>query len=56
MTPGRAAIVKILSIYRQMEYSLTGLEVRKLAYLLERAGQPLDLQFIKHSMVHTRTN
>ena len=49
MTPGRAAIVKILSIYRQMEYSLTRLEVQKLAYLLERAGQPLDLQFIKHS-------
>lgn len=48
MTPGRAAIVEILSIYRQMEYSLTRLEVQKLAYLLERAGQPLDLQFIKH--------
>ena len=48
MTAGRAAIVKVLSIYREMDYSLTRLEVQKLAYFLERAGQNLELQFVRH--------
>lgn len=48
MTPARAAIVKIISIYRQMQYGLSRIEVQKLAYLLEEAGQPLDLAFVKH--------
>jgi O-acetyl-ADP-ribose deacetylase (regulator of RNase III) len=48
MTAGRAAIVKVLSIYREMDYSLTRLEVQKLAYFLERAGQHLELQFVRH--------
>lgn len=47
MTPGRAAIVKLLSIYRQMEYSLGRLEIQKLAYFLEQAGQDLKLKFAK---------
>ena len=41
MTPGRAAILKVLSIYRQMRYPLSQLEVQKLAYFLVGAGQPL---------------
>lgn len=49
MTPARAAIVKIISIYREMEYGLTKIEVQKLAYFLEKAGQPLNLEFVKHS-------
>ncbi|HEY5602127.1 MAG TPA: macro domain-containing protein [Gammaproteobacteria bacterium] len=47
MTPGRAAIVKVLSIYRQMEFSLSKLEVQKLAYFLEFAGRDLKLNFTK---------
>jgi O-acetyl-ADP-ribose deacetylase (regulator of RNase III) len=49
MTSARAAIIKIISIYREMEYGLTKIEVQKLAYFLEKAGQPLDLDFVKHS-------
>jgi O-acetyl-ADP-ribose deacetylase (regulator of RNase III) len=49
MTAGRAAIIKIISIYRELEYGLTRIEVQKLAYFLERAGQPLKLKFRKDS-------
>jgi hypothetical protein len=49
MTPARAAIVKIIAIYRQMQYGLSKIEVQKLAYLLEEAGQPLNLAFVKHN-------
>lgn len=49
MTPGRAAILKVLSIYRQMRYPLSQLEVQKLAYFLVGAGQPLGrLNFKKN--------
>jgi len=47
MTPGRAAIVQVLSIYRRMEYGLSKLEIQKLAYFLEEAGQELSLDFVK---------
>jgi O-acetyl-ADP-ribose deacetylase (regulator of RNase III) len=49
MTAARAAIIKIISIYREMEYGLTKIEVQKLAYFLEKAGQPLKLKFVKHN-------
>jgi hypothetical protein len=49
MTSARAAIIKIISIYREMEYGLTRIEVQKLAYFLEMAGQPLNLAFVKDS-------
>lgn len=49
MTPGRAAIVKLLSIYREMMYPLTQIEVQKLAYFLQTAGQNLGtLRFEKN--------
>jgi O-acetyl-ADP-ribose deacetylase (regulator of RNase III) len=49
MTPGRAAIVKLLSIYREMMYPLTQIEVQKLAYFLAAAGQNLGtLRFEKN--------
>ncbi len=47
MTNGRAALLKLLSIYRQMEYSLNRLEVQKLVYFLEQAGEDLKLEFVK---------
>lgn len=50
MTAGRAAIVKVLSIYREMLYPLSQIEVQKLVYFLTRAGQDLGtLQFQKHT-------
>lgn len=49
MTAVRAAIVKIISIYREMEYALGKIEIQKLAYFLEEAGQPLKLDFVKHN-------
>jgi O-acetyl-ADP-ribose deacetylase (regulator of RNase III) len=49
MTPSRAAVVKLLSIYREMMYPLTQVEVQKLAYFLASAGQDLGtLTFEKH--------
>lgn len=49
MTPARAAIITVISIYREMEYGLSGIEIQKLAYFLEKAGQPLNLEFTKHN-------
>jgi O-acetyl-ADP-ribose deacetylase (regulator of RNase III) len=49
MTEVRAAVVKVISIYREMEYELSHVEVQKLAYFLEEAGEPLRLDFIKHN-------
>jgi O-acetyl-ADP-ribose deacetylase (regulator of RNase III) len=49
MTPARAAIVTVISIYREMEYGLSHIEIQKLAYFLEKAGQRLNLEFVKHN-------
>ncbi|MDO9439201.1 macro domain-containing protein [Hydrogenophaga sp.] len=48
MTPGRAAVVKVLDTYRGLNYGLSKIEVQKLAYFLQEAGGPLDLRFVKH--------
>lgn len=48
MTAGRAAILKVLDIYRELSYSLSKIEVQKLAYFLQEAGEPLNLPFVKH--------
>ena len=47
MTPGRAAILKVLETYRSLNYGLSRLEVQKLAYFLQEAGEPLRLNFVK---------
>jgi O-acetyl-ADP-ribose deacetylase (regulator of RNase III) len=49
MTAGRAAMVAILSAYRVLAYPLSRIEVQKLAYFLERAGEPLGLSFVRHT-------
>ncbi len=50
MTSGRAAIIKVLSIYREMLYALSQIEVQKLTYFLVQAGQDLGgLKFVKHT-------
>lgn len=48
MTAGRAAILKILDTYRELNYGLSKIEVQKLAYFLQEAGEPLNLNFVKH--------
>ncbi len=47
LTAVRAAIIKIISIYREMEYGLTRIELQKLAYFLEKSGRELNLDFDK---------
>lgn len=48
MTAGRAALLKALEIYRELGYGLSKIEVQKLAYFLQEAGEPLNLRFEKH--------
>lgn len=47
MTPGRAVILEVLSRYSLPGYRLTLLEIQKLAYFLQEAGQALKLNFTK---------
>jgi O-acetyl-ADP-ribose deacetylase (regulator of RNase III) len=48
MTAGRAAILKVLETYGELSYGLSKIEVQKLAYFLQEAGEPLKLDFAKH--------
>ncbi|MFI7543088.1 macro domain-containing protein [Actinoplanes sp. NPDC049599] len=48
MTLGRATLLMLLKQYRDAdEFRLTALEVQKLAYFLQVAGQPLRLNYVK---------
>jgi len=47
MTPSRAIALKIWSRYLVLGYQLTLLEVHKLLYFLQEAGEPLKLRFAK---------
>jgi O-acetyl-ADP-ribose deacetylase (regulator of RNase III) len=47
MTPSRAIALKIWSRYLVLGYQLTLLEVHKLLYFLQEAGEPLKLRFEK---------
>ncbi len=49
MTPGRASILKLLEVYRELDYGLSKIEIQKLAYFLQCAGIDLKLRFQKHS-------
>lgn len=48
MTLARALFIKLMKLYKEFDYSLTLLEIQKLAYFLQEAGQPLRLKFVKH--------
>ena len=48
MTAGRAAILRVLDTYKELSYGLSRIEVQKLAYFLQEAGEPLNLDFVKH--------
>ena len=47
MTRARALFVRLLELYGIPGYRLTMLEIQKLAYFLQIAGEPLGLQYIK---------
>lgn len=47
MNGNRAALVAIMMDYGEIGYRLTLLEIQKLAYFLQVAGQPLNLKFEK---------
>jgi hypothetical protein len=44
-TPARALLVMLMDRYRMEDYRLSYLEVQKLAYFLQAAGEPLRLRF-----------
>lgn len=45
MTPARALFVKLMQQYLELAYRLTLLEIQKLAYFLQEAGEPLRLRY-----------
>ncbi|MQB01658.1 MAG: Appr-1-p processing protein [Actinobacteria bacterium] len=47
MTPGRAALIGLLHRYAEPTVGTTPLEIQKLMYLLQLAGEPLRLKFAK---------
>ena len=47
MTPARALFVKLMEEYLVPAYRLTLLEIQKLAYFLQEAGEPLRLRYQK---------
>lgn len=48
MTHGRAALVKMMAIYSELDYSLSKIEVQKLGYFLHVAGVLPNLGYVKH--------
>ena len=48
MTRGRALLIKLLGMYGEQGYRHSLLEVQKLAYFLQEAGEPLKLNFVKY--------
>lgn len=45
MTPSRAVFISLMNTYAALDYSRTLLEVQKLAYFLQSAGEPLKLNY-----------
>jgi len=48
LTRSRALLIKLFELYRMPGYSLTLLEIQKLAYFLQASGEPLRLHYVKH--------
>ena len=48
MTIGRAMVIKLMSQYGELAYRLTLLEIQKLGYFLQEAGENLRLNYIAH--------
>ncbi len=58
MTPGRASLVTLMHRYLQglMDPYVTLIEVQKLMYFMQEAGQPLRLNYVKHHYGPYATN
>lgn len=58
MTPGRAALIVLMNRYLKglMDPFVTLIEVQKLMYFMQEAGQPLRLNYIKHHYGPYATN
>jgi O-acetyl-ADP-ribose deacetylase (regulator of RNase III) len=48
MTPGRALLIRLLDLYGRQGYRHSLLEVQKLAYFLQEAGETMRLRFQAH--------
>ncbi|MGL5832426.1 MAG: type II toxin-antitoxin system antitoxin DNA ADP-ribosyl glycohydrolase DarG [Waterburya sp.] len=48
ITVARALFIRLLEIYEIPGYRLTKLEIQKLAYFLQEAGENLNLRYVKH--------
>lgn len=48
LTRPRAMLLLLFDAYLTQDYSLSRLEAQKLAYLLQAAGEPLRLNYVKH--------
>lgn len=48
MTRARALFINLLELYGNPGYELTKLEIQKLGYFLQEAGEPLRLAYVKH--------
>lgn len=48
MTRSRSLLIRLLELYGIPGYRLTLVEVQKLAYFLQVAGEPLKLRYVKH--------
>src|SRR5207247_1132728 len=46
-TAARAALIGVLEQYAKPGYRLSMLEIQKLAYFLQAAGEPMSLNFVK---------
>ena len=48
MTIGRAMVIKLMGQYGELAYRLTLLEIQKLGYFLQEAGENLRLKYVPH--------
>jgi O-acetyl-ADP-ribose deacetylase (regulator of RNase III) len=48
MTRGRALLIKVMELYRSQGYRHTMLEIQKLMYFVQEAGEVLKLDYTKH--------
>lgn len=48
LTRARALFIALINNYNEMGYKLSKLEIQKLAYFLQEAGEPLRLRFVRH--------
>lgn len=47
LTRARALLISLIARYKEKDYPLTKLEIQKLAYFLQEAGEPLSLNYVK---------